>query len=138
MVDLKLIIKYYSLITLVLNGIALILNILPFIGISIVGFTGTLMFLITYFVNIGLLSINFKYANRNDPNGGRWVKNLCWIYILTSIIAVIFLVLSPLLYSFINQNNIPNLILGYSLIFGIAILLAIFNLKTINQPDAWL
>ncbi|MHA1309782.1 MAG: hypothetical protein ACTSWR_04595 [Candidatus Helarchaeota archaeon] len=137
MVEIKYFMTYYSYIVILFNSAALVLNILPFMGILIIEYIATIFFLIVFFKNFGLVILNFRYINRSDHSYGRWTKNMSWIYILVSIISIFFLCIAPLMYSFLNINNVPYLIIAYIILFGIGILLAVFDLKCIGQPKAW-
>lgn len=138
MVESQLIMKYYSVIGLIINIFGLIFNVLPFLGITQIDFIATVIFLIAFAMNIGLIALNFKLVNRKDKKIGRWIKNICWITIFIYLIAVFFLGFAPLLYSFINVNNLMNLVLSYCIFFGMAILITILDLMNINRSETWL
>jgi small-conductance mechanosensitive channel len=138
MVESQIIMKYYSVIGLIFNIIGLIFNILPFLGINQIDVAATIMFLIAIALNFGLIALNFKLVNRKDRKVGRWIKNTCWITIFVYIIAVFLLGISPILYSFLNMNNVMNLILSYCIFFGMAILITILDLMNINRSETWL
>lgn len=138
MVESQIIMKYYSIFGLIINVFGLIFNVLPFIGIIEINFIATIIFLIAIALNFGLIALNFKLINRKDRKVGRWIKNTCWITIFIYIIAVFLFGISPILYSFLNMNNLMNFILSYCIFFGMAILITILDIMNISRSETWI
>ena len=131
------IMKTYSFIALIMNGTALLLNILSNFGMTIFNSASFILFLVSFFINIGLISLNFKYVNRSDPEGGRWIKNICWIYLIVVFLAILLFGLSPIMFSFLEINTMTINLIVYGIIFGAGILVAIFDIKNLNRNEAW-
>jgi len=138
MIETKKLIQYYSIIALIINILALILNLLSYFGVSLLNLLSVLLFLTAFFMNIALIALDFRLVNKSDQNGGRWIKNVCWMYIFGLLIAIFLLGFAPFLYSFMNITTVMPKILAYCIIFGVGAVLTILNINTVKSADAWL
>ncbi|MBD3227889.1 MAG: hypothetical protein GF329_06845 [Candidatus Lokiarchaeota archaeon] len=148
MVESELIVRYFSFITLFLNAIALIFYLLPYMGFIMFNFTAAIMFLVAFGFDIGLININFKYANRKDPDVGRWIKNMAWLYLLVMFFGVLLIGISMVGYAISETPilmagiQIPLLLilganlLGFLAILGFGSLTALYNILKASKYNA--
>ena len=140
------IMKKFSYTALILNAVALIIYLLTFFGVSILNSTSSILFLVVIGINFVLVNLNFKFANREDPWGGKWIKNVSWIYLFTCFFAVLLLGISELIY--IIANGLPYLIpisvvlafnlISYLIFYGVGLLTVSIDIRYIDRLEAWI
>lgn len=138
----KILVKYYSYGTLVINICAIIFNLLGYIGLSFSKLPAILLFLIAVGVDLGLIYLSLSSINRLDQTG-QMIKRACHIYLIFFLLAVLILFGNSLVYSFfavgdfIRDLMYIGMIIAYFGIFGIGILVTWLNIQNINQKGTW-
>ncbi|TFG05459.1 MAG: hypothetical protein EU536_01785 [Promethearchaeota archaeon] len=134
--------KFYSLLTLLLNILAIGTNLLSYLGIYILNFVSIISFLVAFSLNLGFIYLCLSYINRKDTIG-RKITCLCRYYLVFCFIAVLILFTQSASYSFIAVGHfLRELIFVISLFcyFGILVfgLLANYvNCQNINRSGIW-
>lgn len=129
-------IKIYSFVVLIVNILSLLFNGISMLTEGIFNLISSIIFLIGFGINIGLIVINFLFVNSDDDQGGKWIKNACWLYLLFALIALILLGAAPFIYSFMLPGVAVSLI-SYILFSGMALLIVYLNIKNLDRTEAW-
>jgi hypothetical protein len=134
--------KNYVYIALILNVIAMILNLVAAIGLNFIQTLSTIVFFITFGVNLGLIYLNLDFINRADSTGQK-IKNICRIYLVFLLLAILLLFSYSLVYSFIEVGNFLRiasyigLYIAYYVTFAIAIFTSVIDLQNVNNSKVW-
>ena len=136
------IMKNYSFVALIINIVAIVFHILPYLGLSAIGSTSTVIFLITVGIDLGLIYLTLEFINREDSIAQK-IKKICWIYLLFALFAVMLLLGDSLIYSFSEAGDPIRTIMfilaqvAYYGLFGFGIFTAYYNLQNIDRPETW-
>jgi len=141
----KLIINYYNYTAFGLNIISLIFYILIVFNILIVATISSILYILTFLFNLGLIILNFRFVNRTDKLGGRWIKNFSWIYLVICFISILLIIMAQLghfiaeapPYFIDNIVLIIYSIIGYLLIYCFGIFICYYNIKNLKRNEAW-
>ncbi|HUX98617.1 MAG TPA: hypothetical protein VMV49_03630 [Candidatus Deferrimicrobium sp.] len=134
--------KGYVYIALVINGIAIILNIIAVLGLKSLQSMNTIVFFITFGINLGLIYLNLDFINRADSTAQK-LKNICRIYLAFLLLAVLVLFSYSIIYSFIEVGNFLRLIayiglyIAYYGTFGIGLFIGFLDFQNINNSKVW-
>lgn len=139
------IVRYYSFLAILINVIAAIFFMLAYFGFSALNLARSILFLVAFFTNLGLILVNFQCANREDPSVGRWVKNLTWLYLFVLFGAVLMIGISQIGYLMADAPpyNLPQMMIdllglfGNLAVMGFGALLALYNMINLNKYNAW-
>ncbi len=128
-----------------MNIASIVFYLLTNLRISFINIIGASICLVTIAIDFGLISFNFKYVERTDKNTGRWIKNFTWIYISLFLLSAILICLSALGNMAVNAppydvSLLSILIInaaGFLIIYGMGLFISFYNMRNLNNSDAW-
>ena len=142
MAEMHYLLKYFSYSGLIINIAAIIFTILPYVGLEALKPVSTTIFLITFGMDLALVTLNLSLVNRKDPIGQK-LKSFSRVYLIFFLWAALALFMSSLIYSFMEVGNFLricayiSLFIAYYGIFGLGLVTVYLDLQNINRTETW-
>lgn len=139
MAEMHSLLKYCSYIGLIINIAAIIFTILPYIGFETVKTIGTLIFFITFGIDLALIALNLSLVNRKDSVGQK-LKNFSRIYLIFLFFAAVLLFGSSALYSFFEGAILATVctLIAYYGMFGLGLVTIFLDFQNRNRTETWI
>jgi hypothetical protein len=135
--------KYCSYIGLVINIAAIIFTVLPYVGFETFKTVSTVIFLITFGIDLALITLNLSLVNRKDSTGQK-LKSLSRLSLVFLFLAAVMLFMVSLIYSFIEVGSFVRifgyigLFVAYYGIFVLGLVTVFMDIQNRNRTETWI
>ena len=132
MVNLRFPIKTASILTLVVNLMALITNVLASWIIELRNLPTVLLLFVAFGLNLSLVAYNVNSSSEDESGTNPKLRRHALVYVAVSIIAMITYGASSFVYSFLLPENILGVLLPLITLLGMGIYLSYVNFQSLE------
>jgi hypothetical protein len=138
MAEMHNLLKYCSYIGLIINVVAIIFTVLPYIGFETFKTISTVIFFIAFGIDLALIALNLSLVNRQDSIGQK-LKGFSRIYLVFLFLAAVLLFGSSALYSFFEGATLATVctLIAYYGMFGLGLVTIFLDLQNRNRIETW-
>ena len=135
--------KFVVYATLIINAVAINLNLIVEVGLTILSGIAIFSLILAWIINLVAIFFNFANLNRKDEKG-ILLKRICYIFLVFFFFGLFMMLFKPIFTAFIMDPDSPILIIAnilhliaYYGILGFGLALSILDLKFLERKETW-